>query len=158
MAKPGRKHRDVALTLGVTDRGQNVPQFVVLGRVRGEVGPQVARGYRLRLGVRSGHHLVGTRMVVEVALSGVRRGADRVGHSAQGYLNNHPGANQVVTAAYSQPQPEAASNLRSYFTANPTKYYELRGILAPIGDTQRQCNVAVLPPGLATAYDEFMAG
>ena len=79
------------------------------------------------------------------------------GSAGQGYLNNHPGANQVVTAAYSQPQPVAASNLRSYFTANPTEYYELRGILAPIGDTQRQCNVAVLPPGLATAYDEFMA-
>ena len=90
--------------------------------------------------------------------SGVANTVSSATGSAQGYLNNHPGANQVVTAAYSQPQPVAASNLRSYFTANPTEYYELRGILAPIGDTQRQCNVAVLPPGLATAYDEFMAG
>ena len=90
--------------------------------------------------------------------SGVANTVSSATGSAQGYLNNHPGANQVVTAAYSQPQPVAASNLRSYFTANPTAYYELRDILAPIGDTQRQCNVAVLPPGLATAYDEFMAG
>ena len=81
--------------------------------------------------------------------SGVANTVSSATGSAQGYLNNHPGANQVVTAAYSQ---------RSYFTATPTEYYELRGILAPIGDTQRQCNVAVLPPGLATAYDEFMAG
>ena len=78
--------------------------------------------------------------------------------SARDYLNNHPGANQAVTAAYSQPPSVAAGNLRSYFTANPTEYYELRGILAPIGDTQRQCNVAVLPAGLASAYDQFMAG
>ena len=78
--------------------------------------------------------------------------------SARQYLNNHPGANQVVTAAETQPRPEAAANVRAYFTAHPQEYYELHGILAPIGDTQRQCNVAVLPPDLASAYDEFMAG
>ena len=61
-------------------------------------------------------------------------------------------------AAFSQPRPEAAATLRGYFTANPQEYYELRGILAPIGDTQRQCNVSVLPPDLAAAYSEFMAG
>lgn len=78
--------------------------------------------------------------------------------SAHDYLNNHPDANQVVTAAYSQPRPVAASNLRSYFTAHPAEYFDLRGILAPLGDTQRQCNVSALPPDLASAYDEFMAG
>jgi heme-binding protein len=31
-------------------------------------------------------------------------------------------------------------------------------ILAPIGDAQRQCNVTMLPPELASAYTEFMAG
>ena len=31
-------------------------------------------------------------------------------------------------------------------------------ILAPIGDTQRQCNVSLLPADLASAYSEFMAG
>ena len=33
--------------------------------------------------------------------------------------------------------------------ANPGEYYDLRGILAPIGDVQRSCNVTVLPPVLA---------
>jgi hypothetical protein len=47
---------------------------------------------------------------------------------------------------------------RAYFNAHPQEYYDLRGILAPIGDTQRQCNVSVLPPELASAYSEFMAG
>ena len=78
--------------------------------------------------------------------------------SARGYLNTHQGANQAVGAAFSQPRDQAAATLRDYFTANPQEYYDLKGILAPIGDTQRQCNVSVLPPELASAYDQFMAG
>jgi heme-binding protein len=94
----------------------------------------------------------------DCSAAGVANTVSSVTGSARDYLNNHPDANQVVTAAYNQPRPVAASNLRAYFTANPTQYYELRGILAPIGDTQRQCNVTALPPDLATAYDEFMTG
>ena len=56
------------------------------------------------------------------------------------------------------PRPQAESDVRNYFTANPGEYYDLKGILAPIGDKQRQCNVTVLPPELATAYNTFMAG
>ncbi len=78
--------------------------------------------------------------------------------SARQYLDAHPGANQAVTAAQNQPQAEASANLRSYFTANPGEYHDLRGILAPIGNTQDQCNVQVLPANLAAAYSEFMAG
>lgn len=78
--------------------------------------------------------------------------------AARQYLDSHPGANQVVTAAMRQPRPEAEANLRAYFTANPGEYYDLRGILAPIGDTQRTCNVTVLPVDLQSAYNTFMAG
>jgi hypothetical protein len=59
---------------------------------------------------------------------------------------------------YGQPRAQAASNLRNYFTAHPQEYYDLRGILVPIGDTERQCNVTALPPNLESAYQEFMAG
>ena len=90
--------------------------------------------------------------------AGIAGTVSSVTGSAQGYLNTHPGANPAVSAARSQPRAEAANSLRTYFTANPTEYYELRGILAPIGDTQRQCNVSVLPADLASAYDQFMAG
>jgi len=69
-----------------------------------------------------------------------------------------PRCHQTVGAAFSQPRDQAAGTLRGYFTANPQEYYDLKGILAPIGDTQRQCNVSVLPPELASAYTEFMAG
>lgn len=78
--------------------------------------------------------------------------------AARGYLDNHPGARAVLDAAPDQPRAQAAANIRAYFTANPGEYHELRSILAPIGDAQRECNVTVLPPGLASAYDEFMAG
>jgi hemophore-related protein len=78
--------------------------------------------------------------------------------AASNYLTAHPDANQVVVAAYSQPRPVASANLRAYFTAHPQQYQDLRGILAPIGDTQQRCNVTVLSPELATAYTEFMAG
>jgi len=78
--------------------------------------------------------------------------------AARAYLNTHPGANQAVGAAFTQPRDQAAGTLRGYFTANPQEYYDLKGILAPIGDTQRQCNVSVLPADLASAYNEFMAG
>ena len=78
--------------------------------------------------------------------------------SARAYLADHPGANQAVTAAMGQPRPQAETNLRGYFTTNPQEYYALRGILAPIGDVQSQCNVTVLPPELASAYTPCMAG
>jgi hemophore-related protein len=78
--------------------------------------------------------------------------------SARQYLANHPGAGQVLSAAVNQPRPQAEANVRGYFTANPGEYYDLRGILAPIGEVQRQCDVSVLPAGLSSAYDQFMAG
>ncbi|MGV0838015.1 heme-binding protein [Mycolicibacterium thermoresistibile] len=90
--------------------------------------------------------------------SAVSNTVSSVTGQARDYLAGHPGANQVLTAAANQPRAEASANVRSYFTANPNEYYELRNIVAPIGDVQRQCNVTVLPPDLASAYDEFMAG
>ena len=78
--------------------------------------------------------------------------------SARQYLNTHPGANQVVMGSLNQPRPQAESDVRGYFTANPGEYYDLKGILSPIGEKQRQCNVTVLPPDLASAYNLFMAG
>ncbi|GAB7066923.1 heme-binding protein [Mycobacterium hodleri] len=89
---------------------------------------------------------------------GVANTVSSVTGSARDYLRAHPGAGQVVYAAQDQPRDQAAANIRNYFTANPQEYYELRGIIAPIGDTQRACNVSVLPQDLESAYAEFMAG
>ena len=90
--------------------------------------------------------------------AGLSNTVSSVTGSAHRYLAGHPGANAVVSQAISQPRPDAAANVRSYFTAHPQEYYELRGILAPIGEAQRQCNTTVLSPELASAYAEFMAG
>jgi hemophore-related protein len=89
------------------------------------------------------------------ALSGT---VSSVTGSAYQYLDAHPGANQAVTAAQNQSPSEASANLRGYFTAHPGEYVELRGILTPIGDKQRQCNVQLLSPPLSAAYNQFMAG
>jgi hemophore-related protein len=90
--------------------------------------------------------------------AGVANTVSSVTGAANQYLAAHPGANQVLTAAYGQPRPQAEANVRGYFTANPGEYYDLRGILSPIGDTQQACNVTVLPPNLQSAYNAFMAG
>ncbi len=63
-----------------------------------------------------------------------------------------------MTQAINQPRSTAAANVRSYFTAHPHEYYELRGILALIGEDQRQCQTTVLSAELASAYAEFMVG
>jgi len=81
-----------------------------------------------------------------------------VQEAAKSYLDTHPGANQAVSTALTQPRDQAAATLRGYFTSNPQEYYDLRGILSPIGDTQRTCNVTALSPELSAAYNEFMAG
>ncbi|MGE0217970.1 heme-binding protein [Mycolicibacterium sp.] len=94
----------------------------------------------------------------QCSASGLASTVSSVTGAARQYLDGHPGANQAVTAAMNQPRPEAEANLRGYFTANPAEYYELRGILAPIGEAQQACNVTVLPGDLASAYATFMAG
>jgi hemophore-related protein len=94
----------------------------------------------------------------DCSAAGVANTVSSVTGSADQYLSSHPDANAVVTAARNEPRPQAESDLRGYFTAHQNEYYDLRGILAPIGDTQRQCNTTVLPPDLESAYNEFMAG
>lgn len=90
--------------------------------------------------------------------SGVADTVSSVTGAAQQYLSTHPGAGQVLYAAARQSPGQAQADIRGYFTANPQEYYELRGIVAPIGDVRRQCNVSVLSPALEAAYNQFMAG
>lgn len=90
--------------------------------------------------------------------AGLSNTVNSVTGSVHQYLASHPGANAVVSQAASQPRPEAAANVRSYFTAHPQEYYEFRGILAPITENQQQCGTTGLSPELASAYAQFMAG
>lgn len=90
--------------------------------------------------------------------AGVANTVNTVTGSAQEFLGAHPGAGEVLYTALRQSPDEAAVSVRDYFSANPLEYLSLRGILAPIGDVERQCDVAVLPPTIAAAYNQFMAG
>jgi hemophore-related protein len=131
-------------------------KFSTIGMRRGAVGTVVAG---LFAGVAAATIAAPTASAApDCSAQGVSNTVRTTTGQAHDFLNAHPGADQVVMAARNQPRDQAAANIRTYFTANPQEYYELRGILSPIGDTQRQCNVSVLPPDLASAYDQFMAG
>lgn len=90
--------------------------------------------------------------------AGVQNTASSSIGAAQDYLAGRPEANRVVMSALLQPRADAAAELRNYFTANPGEYYDLRGILAPIGESQQVCGNSGLSPELTSAYNQFIAG
>ncbi|MFZ1164357.1 heme-binding protein [Mycobacterium sp.] len=128
-------------------------------KFNGKTARRYAAGFGLLAGVAITSMAAPTAWAApDCSAAGVSGTVSSVTGSATQYLGNHPGANAVVTAARNEPRGQAATDLRNYFTAHPQEYVELRGILAPIGDTQRQCNTTVLSPDLESAYNEFMAG
>ncbi|WP_197383378.1 heme-binding protein [Mycolicibacterium mengxianglii] len=82
----------------------------------------------------------------------------QVSGAASQYLAGHPGANDVLSAALTQPREEARTSVRSYFTANPGEYYDLKNITAPLQTLRAQCGSSLLAPDLISAFDEFQAG
>jgi len=81
--------------------------------------------------------------------------ASGVLNAAGGYLNTHPGANDVLTRAANQPAGEAESNVRAYFTAHPNEYLDLRNIARPLIDQRNQCGFNVGPGQLSTLFNEL---
>ena len=71
--------------------------------------------------------------------------------SAGGWLDAHPDANDVLTAAGMQ-GAGAETSVRDYFVAHPQEYTELRGIAAPLIDQQHNCNAAIQPMQIAALY------
>lgn len=87
--------------------------------------------------------------------SGLATTSSGVLASAGTYLAAHPGANDVLTAAGSQPTGEARSNVQAYFLAHPGEFLDLKGIAAPLTDLRNQCGVAVSPGQLAALVESF---
>ena len=85
--------------------------------------------------------------------SGLANTASSVLGSAGGYLDSHPGANDVLTAAVSQSQADARSSVRGYFAAHPNELFDLNNIAQPLRDLRKQCNVSMSLPELATLAD-----
>jgi len=83
--------------------------------------------------------------------SGFSHTASGVLAAAGGWLDAHPQANDVLTAAGMQ-GAGAETSVRDYFVAHPQEYQELRGIAAPLIDLQHGCNTAIQPMQIAALY------
>ena len=77
--------------------------------------------------------------------------ASGVLNTAGGWLDAHPEANEVLTAAGMQGSG-AETSVRDYFVAHPQDYQELRGIAAPLIDMQHGCGAAIQPMQIAALY------
>jgi len=85
--------------------------------------------------------------------SGVAATASGVLSAAGGYLDSHPDANNVLTAAVSQSPADARSSVRGYFLAHPGELLDLQHIAKPLTDLRGQCNMSVSPDQLAQLFD-----
>jgi hemophore-related protein len=74
--------------------------------------------------------------------------------AAGGYLANHPGADDVLTAAASQSAEDAKASVRGYFIGHPGELFDLQNIAAPLRDLRNQCGVAISPGQLALLFDQ----
>ena len=85
--------------------------------------------------------------------SGLAATASGVLSAAGGYLDSHPDANNVLTAAVSQPPADARSSVRGYFVGHPGEFLDLQNIAKPLTNLRGQCNTAVSPDQLAALFD-----
>jgi len=85
------------------------------------------------------------------------RTASGVLAAAGGWLDTHPGANDVLSAAGMQ-GAGAEQSVRDYFVAHPGEYQELRGIAAPLIDLQHSCGPAIQPMQIAALYTALSQG
>jgi hemophore-related protein len=89
--------------------------------------------------------------------SGLANIASGVLGKASGYLDGHPGANDVLTAAASQSPEEARSSVRAYFIGHPNEALELRNIAQPLSDLRDQCGVSLTPSQIATVIETLQS-
>ncbi|GAS90847.1 heme-binding protein [Mycolicibacterium brisbanense] len=85
--------------------------------------------------------------------SGLATTASGVLAQAGSYLDAHPDANDVLTAAGTQSTGEAEGAIRAYFLAHPGEFLDLQNIARPLTSLRGQCGVSVSPGQLATLFD-----
>jgi hemophore-related protein len=85
--------------------------------------------------------------------SGLAATASGVLSAAGGYLDSHPDANNVLTAAVGQSPADARSSVRGYFIGHPGEFLDLQNIAKPLTNLRGQCNTAVSPDQLAALFD-----
>jgi hemophore-related protein len=89
--------------------------------------------------------------------SGLAATSSGVLNAASGYLDSHPDANTVLTAAVNQPPADAKSSVRGYFLSHVGEALELKGIAQPLLDLKGKCNASVSPDQLAALFDALSA-
>ncbi|MEU0494306.1 heme-binding protein [Mycobacterium sp. NPDC006124] len=85
--------------------------------------------------------------------SGFAATASGVLSSAGAYLDAHPAADDVLTAAASQPPEVARTSVRGYFIAHPGEFLDLQRIVQPLKDVKAQCGVDLSPSQLASLFE-----
>jgi len=85
--------------------------------------------------------------------SGFAQTASGVLNEAGGYLDAHPAADDVLTAAASQPPEVARTSVRGYFMAHPGEFLDLQRIVQPLKDVKAQCGVDLSPSQLASLFE-----
>ena len=85
--------------------------------------------------------------------SGLAATSSGVLNAASGYLDGHPDANNVLTAAVNQPPADAKSSVRGYFIGHPGEALDLKNIAQPLLNLRGQCNTPVTPDQLAALFD-----
>jgi heme-binding protein len=98
---------------------------------------------------------VPTAIAAPCTASGLSTTASGVLASAGTYLAAHPGADDALTRAGSQPTSEGKATVQSYFMAHPNEFVDLKGIAAPLTDLRNQCGVSVSPGQLAALVESF---
>lgn len=72
-----------------------------------------------------------------------------------GYLDAHPDADKVITAAGNQGPGAAKNSLTGYFATHPQQMMEMKGIADPLLNFKRQCNISMTAGQLATLIQSF---
>lgn len=72
-----------------------------------------------------------------------------------GYLDAHPDADRVITAAGTQPTGAAKNSLTTFFATHPQQMLELKGLTDPLANFKRQCNINMTPGQLANLIQSF---
>jgi hemophore-related protein len=85
--------------------------------------------------------------------SGLANVASGVLAEASGYLDAHPGANNVLTTAATQPPQEAKAAVRAYFSSNVGEFLDLRRIAGPLKDLRHQCGIDISPTQFAMLFE-----
>jgi heme-binding protein len=122
------------------------------GTHRGVVGAVIAFAFG---GVAAFTLALPTASAAPCTASGLASTASGVMASAGTYLAVHPGADDVLTKAGSQPTDEAKASVQSYFMGHPGEFLDLKGIAQPLTDLRAQCGVAVSPGQLAALVESF---